>query len=107
MILDKILQLDEVEQFHSINTIICIFDSVDNAIHFNDANEFKNEFLSIEDLNDALKQSTGYNPKHNYFTHHEYKKLKSSNCIFDLVDKEQLEQLIKEYSKQINEMQLL
>ena len=107
MILDKILQLDEVDQFHAINNIICIFDSVDNAIHFNDANEFKNEFLSIEDLNDALKQSTGYNPKHKYFTHHEYKKLKSSNCIFDLVDKEQLEQLIKEYSKQINEMQLL
>ena len=107
MILDKILQLDEVDQFHAINNIICIFDSVDNAIHFNDANEFKNEFLSIEDLNDALKQSTGYNPKHKYFTHHEYKKIKSSNCIFDLVDKAQLEQLINEYSKQINEMQLL
>lgn len=107
MILDKILQLDEVDRFHAINTIICCFDSVDNALHFNTANEVVNEFLNIEDYNYALKTSINYNTKDKYFIHSEYKKIISSNNIFDLVDKIQLEQLIKEYSKQINEMQLL
>ena len=96
-----------MDQFHSINNIIYCFDSVDNALHFNTANEIINEFLSIEDLNNALKTSISYNTKDKYFIHSEYKKLISSNNIFDLVDKAQLEQLIKEYSKQINEMQLL
>ena len=106
-LINKIHQLDEVDQFHAINNIICLFDSVDNALHFNSANNLINEFLSGKDLQVALQESTAYNLNDKYYTHHEYKKLKSSNYIFDLVDKAQLEQLINEYSEQIKEMDLI
>lgn len=103
----KIHQLDEVDQFHAINNIICIFDNVDNAIHYNTINELLNEFLSGEDLEQGLKQSLNYNFNHKYFIHQEYKKLQSSNNLFDLIDPKQLELIMEENKDEIKRMELI
>jgi len=107
MTLADVKQLKEVDQFHTINTIICCFDSTDNYIHYNETNEVINEFINQQDFEDAVMQSNSYNFEDKYFIHYEYKKLISSNNLLDLVDLKALEFLLNEYKEQIQELQII